>query len=139
MVFKETDQVRMGRTRHSDKLRVLRAVEGVMAVVMTCTTYYALRDVASLAQQHLNPLPGMPVLALLSAEAGGLLYLSVAFAAGNQRRYASLRVHLCTFMPISAFMQLYLARVAGVSASVLFATYFTFAYVAMRTFLSFST
>jgi hypothetical protein len=108
----------------------LRVIERLMALVMASTAYYSLRDIASLART-----PDTSSLALLSAEAGGLLCLTVAFAVGNGGGYAPLLVHTCMLLPISTCMQVHLWVVQSLPASIIFGTYFASAYAATRSML----
>lgn len=95
-----------------------------MSAIMLTTAYHALRDVASCADKS--------TLAVLSAEAGTLVYLTAAFAGGHQLPAAGYRLMLAFFFATDAFMQVWLAVHSGPAASVIFAFYFAMAFMATR-------
>lgn len=92
-----------------------------MSLVMFITAYHALRDVTSCVHGS--------TLAVLSAEAGTLVYLMAAFGAGHGNVGRST---LAIFFATNALMQAWLAVHSGPAASVIFGFHFAWAFMATR-------
>ena len=111
----------------TDDMGRIRAAECFMSVVMLYTACHALCNVAVQSNERM--------LALLSAQGGTLVLLSFVSGVGYHRRGARNPWTVLLLFVSMAVMQLWLALTTGLAASVRFAFYYSWAFLAARLLL----